>query len=75
MTPRLSCLPSRREMGLEAKHAAARLWMQLGWLHLKQQPAAATMDTAAVSVQPGQAVHCFQQASLNCQAFGEPLSN
>ena len=71
---RLACLPSRREqggLGLEARHAAARLWLQLGCLHMKEQPAAADSDTPAASVQPGKAVHCFQQAALKCQAFGE----
>ena len=74
----MSSLPSRREqggLGLEARHAAARLWLQLGCLHMKEQPAAADSDTPAASVQPGKTVHCLQQAALKCQAFGEQLGN
>ena len=74
----MSSLPSHREqggLGLEARHAAARLWMQMGCLHLKEQPAAADLDMPAVPVRPGKAVHCFQQAALKCQAFGEQLSD
>ena len=78
VTPCMSSLPSRREqggLGLEARHAAARLWLQLGCLHMKEQPAAADSDTPAASVQPGKTVHCLQQAALKCQAFGEQLGN
>lgn len=57
---------------MEAKHAAASLWMQLGWLYAKQQqPPSAESDTPAVAANPDKAVQCFQQAALACQPFGE----
>ncbi|KAL3130482.1 hypothetical protein ABBQ38_008299 [Trebouxia sp. C0009 RCD-2024] len=59
-------------LAVEAKHAAASLWMQLGWLYAKQQqPPSAESDTPAVAANPDKAVQCFQQAALACQPFGE----
>ena len=59
-------------LGLEARQAAASLWMHLGRLHLTpDQPSAAESDAPAVTVQPEKAVHCFKQAALEMQSFGK----
>ena len=57
--------------GLEARQAAAGLWMLLGQLHLQEQLPVPEADVPGVCAEPDQAVACFQQAALKMHPFGK----
>jgi len=54
---------------VEAKAAAATLFMEMGRLHMQQQ--AREGNLAAAPIQPEGALHCFKEAVARVQAFGE----
>ena len=56
-------------LAVEAKAAAATLFMQMGQLHMQQQ--AREGDLGAAPIQPKGALHCFKEAAARVQAFGD----